>query len=207
MIDAVLYRQFGRYLEEKNKVVWLMTTNDLIQEIKNFLTDKYPGAKKPPHQLILMLASPGIHPDAKLESISILNYDDVNACLSPFDENISIPFISLYGSTCPEGFLPTEFNRYCIHESQKMMSFKDAQMYCEEISNGTGHLLDLEDKTLSVDINSFISRFISRLVLRFVLVLRFALVLRFIILALRFIILALRFIILALRHLVRFPRF
>ena len=56
MVDAALYQQFNKYLVEENKVLWDMTENDLKQELKSFLIDKYPGSKRPPHKLIQMLA-------------------------------------------------------------------------------------------------------------------------------------------------------
>ena len=156
MVDAALYQQFGIYLAGKNNVLREMTENDLKQEVKSFLIDKYPGAKRPPHKLIQMLASPVIDPDAKFESLAIFNNEDKNSCLSPF-ENASTPSSNLSDSSCPEGFILTEFSRHCIHKGERKMSFDSGSTYCQNVSTGAAHILDLEDMLLAVDINTFIN--------------------------------------------------
>ena len=76
IVDAALFKQFERYLSAKKLNFTALTTEQQIEETKNFLKDTYPGATKSPNQLVRMIGSPEVSVESKLESVAILNPEE-----------------------------------------------------------------------------------------------------------------------------------
>ena len=80
VIDAALFQQFEGYLSTKNKDVFALSEEEIVNEGVSFLRDIYPGAKAAPLQIARMLGSPGLDPDKNLEAMSVLNPEDQMKC-------------------------------------------------------------------------------------------------------------------------------
>ena len=131
IIDAALFKQFERYLIQKNKDISELSEAELKTEGIAFLSDEYPGATKPPRVLVRMLGSPGMSPDKSLEAGAILNPEDRRKCNS---QNSSVTELR-----CPDGFLKVDglskVEDWCWHfkESNQKLSHVDGGSYCTSL--------------------------------------------------------------------------
>ena len=78
VIDAAITHQFKRYLRSKNKDFDKLTEDELKVESVNFLKEKYPGAKKPPHNLIELMASQEVQRTVK--STKLVFPNEMKSC-------------------------------------------------------------------------------------------------------------------------------
>ena len=73
VIDAAIVQQFKRYLKKKGMDFDKLTAEELKAESIKFLQEKYPGAKKPPHNLVEFMASPKLSRTVKSTELTFPN--------------------------------------------------------------------------------------------------------------------------------------
>ena len=78
VIDAAIVQQFKRYLKKIGKDFDKLTAEELKAESIKFLQEKYPGAKKPPHNLVEFMASPKLSRTVKSTELTFPN--ELNNC-------------------------------------------------------------------------------------------------------------------------------
>ena len=129
IIDAALFKQFERYLEQKNKDILELSEQEIKNEGIAFLSTVYPGATRPPTKLVRMLGSPGLPPDKSLEADAVLNPEDGKQCKSTNSSKTELK--------CPDGFVRIneldQTSRSCWHfkgANQKTTRQKGIE-YCE----------------------------------------------------------------------------
>ena len=143
IVDAALFKQFERYLTSKKLNFTALTTEEQIEQTKNFLNATYPGATKTPNQLVRMMGSPEVSVESKLESVAILNPEDNKDCEGEDDDDDRKKRSTLYGEeTCPNGFIKVgpDGSGNCIHVSSSHMTYTEATSYCEDEGGGNAKL-------------------------------------------------------------------
>ena len=73
IVDSAFRHQFEKYLLNKNLVYDKLSDSEIREQGSLFLQDKYPGAKKPPDQLVGMMASPTADAEKTLAADAVLN--------------------------------------------------------------------------------------------------------------------------------------
>ena len=147
VVDAALFKQFGRYLAQKNLNFSQLSTEEQITETQKFLNATYPGAKKTPNQLVRMMGSPDVSVESKLESVAVLNTEDNKDCSQSDDGNARKKRNTVYlEETCPYGFVKAGpiGSGGCIHMGESYMTYNDATTYCENQADGNAKLLAAE---------------------------------------------------------------
>ena len=97
VIDAAITHQFKRYLKSKNKDFDKLTEDELKVESVNFLKEKYPGAKKPPHNLIELMASQEVQ--RSMKSTKLVFPNELKSCKAHSKRRKKRSI----GPTCPDG--------------------------------------------------------------------------------------------------------
>ena len=139
-LDAVLFKQLKEYIANKsletsqkkkrsatvnNDIFDIKITEDLLRE---FLNEKYPGAKKKPTKIVKVMMSDD--PESTLENEAVLlpDLDDRECGKSSIDDYIK-GVEEMNTGACPDGF--SMFNDlFCVKMSSSLMNYEDAKDYC-----------------------------------------------------------------------------
>ena len=139
-LDAVLFKQLKEYIANKsletsqkkkrsatvnNDIFDIKITEDLLRE---FLNEKYPGAKKKPTKIVKVMMSDD--PESTLENEAVLlpDLDDEECGNSSVDDYIK-GVEEMNTGACPDGF--SMFNDlFCVKMSSSLMNYEDAKDYC-----------------------------------------------------------------------------
>ena len=98
VIDAAITYQFKKYLKTKNKYFDKLTEDELKIESINFIKDEYPGAKKPPHNLIELMASQEVQ--RSMRSTKLVFPSELKSC----KEHAKRRKKRNIGPQCPDGW-------------------------------------------------------------------------------------------------------
>ena len=138
ILDSVLYRQFKEYIGKKGREHSKLTTEQMLGQVEDFLTDVYPGANGKPTELIKLMASS--NPSGLLQNQAVLGPEE--KC----DPSSNIEIVNrmnkdLKNDFCPDGFEMLG-DLYCVHTTGVPMSNTEAYQYCN--SQGDAELLYLD---------------------------------------------------------------
>ena len=139
-LDAVLFKQLKEYIANKslevsqrkkryapvnNDIFDITITEDLLRE---FLQEKYPGAKKKPTKIVKVMTSDD--PESTLENEAVLLPDlDEEECGNSSVDDYLKGIQEMNKGACPDGF--SMFNDlFCAKMSSSLMSYEDAKDYC-----------------------------------------------------------------------------
>ena len=127
VIDAAITHQFKRYLKSKNKEFDKLTEDELKIESVNFLKDKYPGAKKPPHNLIELMASQEVQ--RSMKSTKLVFPNELKSCKAHAKRRKKRSI----GPTCPNGWYKNILGDCLKYVGQ--FNFLKATEECKKYSN------------------------------------------------------------------------
>ena len=124
VIDAAIVQQFKRYLKKKGKDFDKLTAEELKAESIKFLQEKYPGAKKPPHNLVEFMASPKLSRTVKSTELTFPN--ELNNCkaVSKKRKKRSV--------NCPSGWHKNILED-CVKYIEGEATFHDAMSKCNSL--------------------------------------------------------------------------
>jgi len=145
MSEIVLGQQFMEFVKDKRKkeqsrrkraadhwnsteIKRELTYQDMINYMKEFMREVYPGARDKPTKLTRLMWSRD--PKKSLEIAVILNQTDEVECDESHNQNVLQNMNkNLNGDVCPETFQMVEGND-CIHTSKEEMTYDEADHYC-----------------------------------------------------------------------------
>ena len=157
IMDSVLVKQFKEYIIRKRESGMTrlkrengeqekikqredasrnLTSDAIMQEMNEFLSEVYPGAKDKPTKLIRLMTAND--PAQTLAGDAILKQTDIDECDQDVPEALTK---YLYNDPCPEGFEMLQDNS-CVHTGPTPMNYDDAKVYCDQ--QGGAQLLYFE---------------------------------------------------------------
>ena len=152
MSEIVLGQQFMEFVKDKRKkeksrrkrevAPWNsteikreLTYQDMINNMKEFMREVYPGAKDKPTKFTRLMWSRD--PKKALENAVILHQTDEVECDESHNQNVLQNMNKhLNGDFCPETFQMVEGND-CIHTSKEEMTYEEADNYCHAQNGAT----------------------------------------------------------------------
>ena len=167
-LDAVLFKQFNEYIANKsletsqrkkrstqaNNVMTI--TEDLLRE---FLKEKYPGAKTKPTKLVKVMMSDDPASTLENEAVLLSGLDDEECENTSVDDYIK-GLQEMKVGACPDGFSMFK-DIYCFKMSSSLMNYEDATDYCKSHSGSSLPYLEskmdvdhLENLIRSVETNA-----------------------------------------------------
>ena len=150
-LDAVLFKQLKEYIANKSLETSqkkkrstsidndMTITEDLLRE---FLIEKYPGAKKKPTKLVKVMTSDDPASTLEKEAVLLPGLDDEECGKSSVDDYIKGLHEMKIG-TCPDGFSMFK-DLFCFKMSSSLMNYEAATDYCNSESRSS--LPHLESK-------------------------------------------------------------
>ena len=127
VIDAAITHQYKRYLRSKNKNFDKMTKEELKVESINFLKEKYPGAKKPPHNLIELMASQEVQ--RSMKSTKLVFPNELKSCKAHAKRRKK----RSVGPTCPNGWYKNILGDCLKYVGQ--LNYQKAKDECNKYAN------------------------------------------------------------------------
>ena len=124
ILNAAVVQQFKRYLKKKGKDFDKLTKEEVKSEGINFLKDMYPGAEKPPHNYIELMASPAT--GRTMKSTGFLFPNELEIC---GDSNKKRKKRSL---TCPDSSWYQNVLGDCLKVGPEEKTKYHADNYCEK---------------------------------------------------------------------------
>ena len=156
VLESVLFKQLREYIQ--NRSLNLTTRNkrsnegsgkhdllglsyeEMMNETRKFMADRYPGVKSSPLQLIRIMTSD--NPEVIIQNDAIISPSKEKECDESENRNILSSLNQhLNNRHCPEGF-ELIAGLDCVHASNIKMTHDDATSYCDEYDNS--QLLYLE---------------------------------------------------------------
>ena len=143
-LDAVLFKQLNEYISNKSLATSqrkkrsapvnnvMMITEDLLRE---FLKEKYPGAKTKPTKLVKVLLSDDPTSTLENEAVLLPGLDDDECGTSSVDDYIN-GLQDMKEGACPDGF-STFKDLCCFKMSSSPMNYEDATDYCKSQSGSS----------------------------------------------------------------------
>ena len=112
--------------------------------LKDFLRDKYPGAKKKPTKLIKIMMSEDPESTLKNEAVILPGLDEEDCGKDSTDDFIEAVKNTLNNFGCPEGFHMFK-NLFCLKLPSNQMDYLEAKEYCNGQYNSSllGSEIDL----------------------------------------------------------------
>ena len=156
-LDAVLFKQLKEYIANKSLEISqrkkrstsvnndITITEDLLRE---FLKEKYPGAKKKPTKLVKIMTSDDPASTLEKEAVLLTGLDDEECGKSSVDDYIK-GLHEMETGACPDGFSMFK-DLFCFKMSSSPMNYEAAKDYCNSQSGSS--LPYLESK---MDIDHF----------------------------------------------------
>ena len=95
IVDAALVQQFKAYLAAKDLIYEELDEASQEDESQKFLSEKYPGSKQPPNQMIELMTSPSAQ--KALQAQSIVNPEETKTC------QITAKKRRKRATSCPDG--------------------------------------------------------------------------------------------------------
>ena len=152
-LDAVLFKQLKEYIANRTfetsgrmKREAAENNDQAISDeiLKDFLRDKYPGAKKKPTKLIKLMISEDPESTLKNEAVILPGLDEKNCGKNSTDDFIKAVENTLNDFGCPEGFRIFK-NLFCIKLPSNQMDYFEAKEYCNGQYNSSllGSEIDL----------------------------------------------------------------
>ena len=146
-LDAVLFKQLKEYIANKsletsqkkkrsatvnNDVFDVTITEDMLRE---FLQEKYPGAKKKPTKIVKVMTSDD--PESTLENEAVLlPYLDDEECGNSSVDDYLRGIQQMNTGSCPDGFSMFD-DLFCVKMSSILMNYEDAKDYCNSQSGSS----------------------------------------------------------------------
>ena len=146
-LDAVLFKQLKEYIANKsletsqkkkrsatvnNDVFDVTITEDMLRE---FLQEKYPGAKKKPTKIVKVMTSDD--PESTLENEALILPDlDDEECGNSSVDNYLNGIKEMNTGSCPDGFSMFD-DLFCVKMSSILMNYEDAKDYCNSQSGSS----------------------------------------------------------------------
>ena len=144
-LDAILFKQFKEYIankslhaSQKKKRSAPVEDDIAINEdlLREFLKEKYPGAKKKPTSIVKVMTSDD--PEAVLENEAVLlpDVNDEQCGNSSVDDYIQVVQEEIKKGSCPDGFSVFE-DLFCFKTSSTLMDYSNATEYCNSQSGSS----------------------------------------------------------------------
>ena len=130
IIDSVLFRQLKEYIENDKVNVTSLTQDEMMDEVKAFLKDVYPGAKAKPTMITRLMTSD--NPKLYVQNEAVLQLEEECDPSSNADI-VKVLNKQLLNDSCPEHFTMIQESGYCIHESRTKMTYNEAAQYCRDV--------------------------------------------------------------------------
>ena len=152
-LDAVLFKQLKEYIanrtfETSGRTKRKATENNdsaITEEmLKDFLRDKYPGAKKKPTKLIKVMMSEDPESTLKNDAIILPGLEEENCGKDSTDDFIEAVENAVSNFGCPEGFRMLK-KLFCLKLPSTPMNYLEAKEYCNGQYNSSllGSEIDL----------------------------------------------------------------
>ena len=152
ILDSVLYRQFKRYIRNKQVDHSTLTLEEMTKQLDDFLQDMYPGANESPTQMIKLMVSG--NPKLALQNEAVLGIEE--KCDPSSNQQIVDSLNKdLRNDSCPDGFEMLG-NLYCVHTNGDRMSSNEAYHYCND--QGGAELLYLDSDDDLQALNKYIEK-------------------------------------------------
>ena len=130
IVDAVVMKQFKTFLNDSNKDIKGLTSNQLSEERDKFLKEVYDGLTKPPNEMIDLLTSPSI--ESSVSNLAISPKPEISDCEYSNSDQNSI-------NICPNGWLNNSLGD-CLNYHDIPKNFTEAYKECQDLNS---HLLKL----------------------------------------------------------------
>ena len=128
ILDSVLFRQLKEYISKTSSAdVSKMTEDEMMEQVEDFLKAVYPGANGKPTQLIKLLSSD--NPRSALQNEAVLGLEET-CDPSSNHEIVNNLNKELNNDSCPDGFEMLGDSNYCVHTTEKLLSYNEASQYC-----------------------------------------------------------------------------
>ena len=143
-LDAVLFKQLKEFIGNKTFETSQKTkrsapdddefsiTEELLRE---FLKEKYPGAKKTPTKIVKVMLSDDPELAIENEAVLLPGLDD-EECGSPSVDNYILAVKDMKKGTCPDGFSMFK-DLFCFKKAPNPMDYNEADEYCNSQSSSS----------------------------------------------------------------------
>ena len=143
-LDAVLFKQLKEFIgnktfETSKKTKRSAPDNDdltITEELlREFLKEKYPGAKKKPTKIVKVMLSDDPELAIENEAVLLPGLDD-EECGNPSVDDYILGVKGMKKGTCPDGF--GMFNDlFCFKKTSEPMDYNEADEYCNNESRSS----------------------------------------------------------------------
>ena len=148
IIDSVLFRQLKEYIEKDKVNVTSLTQDEMMDEVKAFLKDVYPGAKAKPTMITRLMTSD--NPKLYVQNEAVLQLEEECDPSSNADI-VKVLNKQLLNDSCPEHFTMVQNSGFCIHESRTKMTYNEADQYCRDVIDSKLLYFDSHDDASPLD--------------------------------------------------------
>ena len=120
----------------------------MMEQVKAFITDVYPGAMEKPTMLIDLMTSDDPEVSIKNQAVLKIKRECDPSSNGPFTNALNK---QLRNDTCSEGFEMAKALDYCVHAESTPMTYNDATEYCHGLGGSKLLYLETYDDLDSLD--------------------------------------------------------